>query len=388
MYPTLYHLVYDLFGIEIPMFKLVQSFGMMVALAFVAASTVMATEMRRKEGLGLIGTTTRKIWKGKPSTLGDKITSGIIGFLIGFKVLEMILNPSVLDDTQALFLSLEGNLLGGILLGAVFVGYRVYEDRKNSLPEPVEVTEVIHPADHAGTITIIAAVVGILGAKVFHNLENLDTFFNDPIGSLLSFSGLTFYGGLICATIAIVWYAKKHNIKIVHLVDSITPGLMLSYGVGRIGCHLAGDGDWGIPNTAPMPDWLSFLPEWVWAYDYPNNVLSEGVRMTEGIIYPGYGFHLVPPVFPTAIYEVVMSLMIFAFLWSMRKRWSTPGMISAVYLIFNGTERFLIEKIRVNNLFDVMGMQLTQAEVISFGIFFMGVAGIFLSKKYGQSWAE
>lgn len=388
MYPTLYHLVNDLFGIEIPMFKLVQSFGMMVALAFVAASAVMATEMRRKEGLGLIGTTTRKVWKGKPSTLLDKITSGLIGFLIGFKVLEIILNPSVLDDTQALFLSLEGNLLGGLLLGAAFVASKIYEDKKNTLPEPIEVTEIIHPADHAGTITIIAAVVGILGAKVFHNLENLDTFFNDPVGSLLSFSGLTFYGGLICATIAIVWYAKKNNIKIVHLVDSTTPGLMLSYGVGRIGCHLAGDGDWGIANTAPMPDWLSFFPEWIWAYDYPNNVLSEGVRLTEGIIYPGYGYHLVPSVYPTAIYEVAMSLIFFAFLWAMRKRWSTPGMISAVYLIFNGTERFLIEKIRVNNLFDVMGMQLTQAEVISFGIFFMGVVGIFLSKKYGQKWAE
>jgi phosphatidylglycerol:prolipoprotein diacylglycerol transferase len=357
-------------------------------LAFISASTVMATELRRKEGLGLISTTTRKIWKGKPSTLVDKITSGVIGFLIGFKVLEMILNPSVLDDTQALFLSLQGNLIGGLLLGAAFVASRIYEDKKNGLDEPVEVTEIIHPADHAGTITIIAAVVGILGAKIFHNLENLDDFFRDPVGSLLSFSGLTFYGGLICATIAIVWYARKHNIKVVHLVDSITPGLMLSYGVGRIGCHLAGDGDWGIGNTAPMPDWLAFLPEWVWAYDYPNNVLSEGVRLTEGIIYPGYGYHLVPSVFPTAIYEVAMSLTIFAFLWAMRKRWSTPGMISAVYLIFNGTERFLIEKIRVNNLFDIMGLQLTQAEVISFGIFIMGVAGIFLSKKYGHKWAE
>ena len=72
----------------------------------------------------------------------------------------------------------------------------------------------------------------------------------------------------------------------------------------------------------------------------------------------------------------------------MRERWSTPGMITAVYLIFNGTERFLIERIRVNNMFDLMGMSVTQAEVISFGIFVMGVAGIFLSKKYGEKWAE
>ena len=388
MYPTLYHLVYDLFGIQIPIFKLVQSFGMMVALAFVAASTVLATELKRKEGAGLIGTTTRKVWKGNPSTFVDKITSALIGFLIGFKLFEMILNPSLLDDTQALFLSLDGNVLGGLLVGAAFLGFRFYDDKKNTLPEPVEIIETIHPADHAGSITIIAAVVGILGAKIFHNLENLDTFFNDPVGSLLSFSGLTFYGGLICATVAIIIYTKKHNIKFVHLVDSAAPGLILAYGVGRIGCHLAGDGDWGISNTAAMPEWLAFMPEWIWAYDYPNNVLSEGVRLTEGVIYPGYGYHLVPSVFPTAIYEVMMSLVIFTFLWGMRKRWSTPGMITAVYLIFNGTERFLIEKIRVNNVFDLMGLSVTQAEVISFGIFFMGVVGIFLSKKYGEKWAE
>jgi phosphatidylglycerol:prolipoprotein diacylglycerol transferase len=300
----------------------------------------------------------------------------------------MILNPSLLDDTQALFLSLDGNVLGGLLVGAAFLGFRFYDDKKNTLPEPVEIIETIHPADHAGSITIIAAVVGILGAKIFHNLENLDTFFNDPVGSLLSFSGLTFYGGLICATVAIIIYTKKHNIKFVHLVDSAAPGLILAYGVGRIGCHLAGDGDWGISNTSAMPEWLAFMPEWIWAYDYPNNVLSEGVRLTEGVIYPGYGYHLVPSVFPTAIYEVMMSLVIFTFLWGMRKRWSTPGMITAVYLIFNGTERFLIEKIRVNNVFDLMGLSVTQAEVISFGIFFMGVVGIFLSKKYGEKWAE
>ena len=388
MYPTLYHLVYDLFGIEIPMLKLVQSFGMMVAMAFVGASTVMATELKRKEGLGLIGTTTRKIWKGKPSSISDKLTSGLVGFLVGFKLLAILLDSSVLDDTQSFFLSMQGNWFGGILGAAAFFGYRIYDDRKNTLDEPIEIEEVIHPADHAGTITIIAAVVGILGAKVFHNLENLDEFYRDPVGALISFSGLTFYGGLICATVAIVLYARKHNIKMVHLVDSITPGLILAYGIGRIGCHLAGDGDWGIANTAPMPDWLAFLPEWVWAYDYPNNVLNEGVRLTEGIIYPGYGYHLVPAVFPTAIYEVVMSLAIFGFLWGMRKRWETPGMISAVYLIFNGLERFAIEKIRVNNVFDVLGMQVTQAEMISTGLFLMGVIGIFLSKKYGHKWAE
>lgn len=389
MYPTLYHLLLDLFGIDIPVFKLVQSFGMMVALAFVAASMVMAAELKRKEGLGLIGTTTRTYTKGLPSSKIDKATSGLIGFILGFKGLALFLGDGAeLDDPQSFLLSLQGNFVGGLLGAAFFIAWRFYEDKKNVLAEPVEVTETVHAGDHAGTITILAAVVGILGAKVFHNLENLDTFFRDPVGSLLSFSGLTFYGGLICATIVIVWYAKKNNIKALHLADCITPGVLLAYGVGRIGCHLAGDGDWGIANPNPMPEWLSFLPEWVWAYNYPNNVLGEGVRMLEGTIYPGYGTQLVPPVFPTAIYEVCMALLLFGFLWSIRKRITTPGMMSSVYLILVGIERFVIEKIRVNNVFDVLGMEVTQAEVISVVLITLGIAGVFLTKKYGERWAR
>lgn len=362
---------------------------MMVALAFVSASIIMASELKRKEDLGLIGTTTRTYMKGLPSSWMDKATSGLIGFILGFKGLALILGDgSELDDPQSFLLSLQGSFLGGILGLAAFVAWRFYEDRKTVLKEPIEVTEVVHAGDHAGTITILAAVVGILGAKIFHNLENLDTFFRDPVGSLLSFSGLTFYGGLICATIAIVWYAKKNNIKALHLADCITPGVLLAYGVGRIGCHIAGDGDWGIPNPDPMPDWLSFLPEWVWKYDYPNNVLGEGVRMLEGTIYPGYGTHLDPAVFPTAIYEVCMATALFAFIWSIRKKLTTPGMMCSVYLIVVGVERFIIEKIRVNNVFDVLGMEVTQAEVISVVLITFGLAGIFLTKKYGEKWAR
>jgi hypothetical protein len=108
----------------------------------------------------------------------------------------------------------------------------------------------------------------------------------DPIGSLISFSGLSFLGGLICATIAILWFAKKNNIKLLHLTDAALPGLMLAYGVGRMGCQIAGDGDWGIPNDAPKPEWLSFLPNWAWAYNYPNNVL--GIDLKADFTQMGY----------------------------------------------------------------------------------------------------
>jgi prolipoprotein diacylglyceryltransferase len=98
-------------------------------------------------------------------------------------------------------------------------------------------------------MVILAALLGFLGAKIFHNLENWNEFWKSPVEALLSFSGLTFYGGLICATVAIIWYARKHRIAVRHLADSIAPALMLAYAIGRIGCQVAGDGDWGIPQT-------------------------------------------------------------------------------------------------------------------------------------------
>jgi prolipoprotein diacylglyceryltransferase len=97
-------------------------------------------------------------------------------------------------------------------------------------------------------------VFGILGAKLFDNLENWDRFIQNPIGNLLSPSGLTFYGGLICAAIAICWYAAKKGIKLWHLVDSAAPALMIAYAIGRIGCQVSGDGDWGIYNSAYVSD--------------------------------------------------------------------------------------------------------------------------------------
>ncbi|MDP6908210.1 MAG: prolipoprotein diacylglyceryl transferase, partial [Flavobacteriales bacterium] len=279
MYPTLYDLVLDLLGISIPPFKLVQSYGMMVALGFVAGSICLTLELKRKEKLGQLTSIVKKVWKGKKSSITDKIVSGIVGFVLGFKFLALVLEfDTAVQNPQDFILSSEGSLLGGILGAAISVGFRIWEDRKIKLPEPKEVELNVHPYEQVGTITIIAAVAGILGAKLFHNLENLDDLIADPVGALLSFSGLSFFGGLICATVLIVWFSRKNNIKTLHLMDAAMPGLALAYGIGRMGCQIAGDGDWGIPNDAPMPEWLSFMPEWVWKYNYPNNVLGVDLK--------------------------------------------------------------------------------------------------------------
>ncbi len=381
MYPTLYDLVLDLFGLSIPPFKLVQSFGMMVALAFMAASMNLAAELRRKEREGLIIPTKKMVWMGKKASPLEMVISGIIGFLVGYKFVGLVLNFDIVAlNPQAYILSTDGNLLGGLLGAAFSVGTRIYEDRKNALPEPKEVEITVKPNDHVSTITILAAVFGILGAKIFHNLENWNELMADPMGSLLSFSGMSFLGGFICATAAIWYYARKNNIPLVHLTDATLPGLMLAYGIGRIGCQIAGDGDWGIPNDAPKPEWMGFLPDWMWSYNYPNNVL--GIDLKTDFAQMGYQ-SLTGYAWPTPFYETVMALCIFGFLWAMRKRWTVPGQLASWYLLLSGIERLLIEQIRINNEYIIFGFGITQAEIISSVLIILGLVGIFTIKKIG-----
>ena len=124
---------------------------------------------------------------------------------------------------------------------------------------------------------MLALIFGLLGAKLFDIFENWSDFLRRPSDYLLSPAGLTMYGGLICAAVAIGLYAQKHKISFLHLSDSVAPGLMLAYGIGRIGCQVAGDGDWGIVSDLAMKP--SFLPDWFWSYQFPHNVIEEGVQI-------------------------------------------------------------------------------------------------------------
>ncbi|MDQ3191900.1 MAG: prolipoprotein diacylglyceryl transferase [Bacteroidota bacterium] len=382
MYPTISDLIQDIFGIYIPL--PIQSFGFFVAIAFLLASWLLARELKRKEQQGLLEPLTKKTLKGAKATTTEMAISGIIGFVIGFKLLDIVLNYSAfVSDPQFFILSFKGNFLGG-LLGAAAGAYLKYSEKnKEKADKPYWQNEVVHPHQHVGNITLIAAFVGILGAKIFHNLENPGEFIADPIDALLSFSGLTMYGGLICGAVAIIWYARKNKLTVTQLFDAGAPGLMLAYGVGRIGCHVSGDGDWGQVNTSAKPQWLNFLPDWVWAYDYPHNVIKEGIPIPDCV--GTHCFVLPEPVWPTAFYEAVVSIMLFGFLWSIRKKITIPGMLFSIYLVLNGFERFFIEKIRVNEVYNIFGFQPTQAEIISVGLILVGIAGMFyFNKKYRE----
>ena len=369
MYPNLYYAFKDLFGVEINGLKLVNSFGVFVAIAFMVSGWVLSKELTRKEQEGIFDYTEKKIMVGGPVSFTDWLISFLLGFIFGYKFIGAFLLPDVLQDPPAYIFSLNGHLAAGIITGLVMIALKYRENKQERMPKPEARIIRIWPHDRVGDFILYAAAFGFLGAKIFHNLENWNEFAKDPIGALLSFSGLTFYGGLICATIAIIYYARKNKISVIHLADCMAPTMMLAYGLGRIGCQVSGDGDWGIENTKPNP--FGFIPDWMWSYRYPNNVIGEGIPI-EGCTGP-YCMQLPQPVYPTALYEIMMCLVLFGVLWFFRKKITVPGRLAGLYLMLNGAERFLIEKIRVNTHYTSLPFQPTQAQIISLLLILSGI---------------
>lgn len=367
MFPTVSHFLEYLFGVNVPL--PFNTFGVFVALAFVAAYWAFTKELQRKEAQGLLKPTITKVVVGKPSTMFELASNAFFGFVIGYKLSYALLNYKLfVSDAQTVLLSFKGNIIGGIALAALFAYWEYQEKEKAKLPTPKTIDVKVHPYQLMGNMVVWAAIWGFLGAKIFDNLEHWDSFIKDPIAGLLSFSGLTFYGGLICGGAAVLYIARKNGIKPLHMLDVGGPGMMLAYSVGRIGCHLAGDGDWGITNLNPKP--FTWLPDWLWAYTYPNNVAMEG-NLIPGCLGK-FCYELPLPAYPTPLYEVILAFIIFLILWSIRKNIKLPGMMFGIYLMFNGLERFFIELIRVNSKYTVAGISFTQAELISSILFICG----------------
>lgn len=372
MYPNLYYAFKDLFGIELNFLRFVNSFGFFVAIAFIVAAILLANELRRKSKEGLLQPTEMQVMVGQPASMGELALNFLLGFLLGYKILALfIMKSSATEDPQAFIFSTMGSWPAGIGLGLLFAGLKWWDRNKRKLAKPEKRTVRIWPHDRVGEITIIALVFGLLGAKMFDIFENWSDFLKKPKSYLFSPSGLTWYGGLICAALGNWWYAKRHKIGFWYLNDAAAPALMLAYSIGRIGCQVAGDGDWGIRSD--LADKPGFLPDWMWSYRFPHNVNEDGI-LIPGCTDTKYCNQLEFGVYPTPFYEVIVCFILFLLLWSLRKRFKVPGTLFAVYLIFNGAERFLIEKIRVNNRLNIFGFQPTQAEVISSLLILTGLA--------------
>ncbi len=381
MYPTLTDFFKEVFGINIPL--PIQTYGFFVAMAFLTGIFILTKEFKRLEGEGLLHKITRRVKIGEPASISSLIISAVTGFLIGFKTVEAIFHYSeFVNNPQLFLLSSRGSFIGGILIAALSVYFTWREKNRDRLEKPKWVNQDVYPHQLAGNILLVAAVFGLLGAKIFHNLENIDELIANPVAAIFSFSGLTFLGGLILGVISVLYYISKNNIPSLIALDAAAPALPLAYGVGRMGCQMSGDGCWGINNPNPKPDWMSFLPDWMWSYNYPNNVIDAGSKMSECTM--SHCHVLDVPVFPTPFYETMMMIVIFIFLWSIRKRIKMHGVLFASFITLAGFERFFIEQIRINNEYNIFGFGITQAEIISSVMIVTGIAAVILFSKKGD----
>jgi len=435
MYPNLYYVFKDWFGVEWNGLSFLNTFGLMVAMGFVTAAIVLSKELQRKEKQGLLSPREEMIMVGKPASMGELLINALVGFVFGYKIFGLFFSKPEAVNPQDYIFSGDGNLLGGLAIGAFLTWLKWRDKNKQKLKEPERRNVRIWPHDRVGDIIILGLIFGIIGAKLFDNLENWSEFIKDPIGRLFSASGLTFYGGLILAAIAICWYASKKGIKIIHLVDAAGLALLLAYAVGRIGCQVSGDGDWGIFNSAYVTNTAgkvveagpgdyqkqleknaayflrgevrtadssfvqvtdriyeslekvphkafrapSFLPVWMVAYTYPNNVNKDGAQIAD---CTGEHCRALPqPVFPTPFYETIVCTLLFIGLWSIRKKIKVPGVMFGIYLIVNGLERFVVELIRVNSTYSIFGFRPTQAEIISAALVLTGIVLIIIVKR-------
>lgn len=245
----------------------------------------------------------------------------------------------------------------GLMVGiAFFVGLKVAAREAQRLGQDPEIMQ---------NACVWGFFSGLVGARLFHILEYPREFLEHPVAMLLSRSGFTIFGGLIVGLVVSYLYCRSRRAPIPVMLDAGAPALMLAYAIGRIGCQISGDGDWGIAaDLAAKPGWL---PAWLWAQTYTGNVA---------------GITIEPPgVYPTPLYEVAMSAIAFAVLWSLRKRAHQAGWLFSLYVLLVGLERLLIEFIRVNTTYDLFGYAVTQAQIISVLCIAAGIAGmIWLSR--------
>jgi phosphatidylglycerol:prolipoprotein diacylglycerol transferase len=207
--------------------------------------------------------------------------------------------------------------------------------------------ELGKPVDWAYEIVFAALFGGVVGARGYYLIEHADTVKRDVIGSIFSGSGLVWYGGAIGGAIGVIVWMRWRGALERRTFDMCATALALGYAIGRIGCQVSGDGDYGIRSSLP------------WAMGYPHGTVPTPPGVT---------------VQPTPIYETVAMCLLAYFLWRLRDR-VRPGVVFALYLALSGLERFLVEFIRRNKevISGLTAPQLQSVALVVIGLVWLAV---------------
>ncbi len=203
--------------------------------------------------------------------------------------------------------------------------------------------EIGKPPDWAYEMGFAAMIGGVVGSRLYYIVQNYDDVSDDLLGNLFSGGGLVWYGGVIGGALAVLAWAWYRDFLELALLDLAAPALLLGQAIGRIGCQLSGDGDYGKAWDGP------------WAMAYPDGTVP-----------------IEETVHPTPIYETLALGFGAWALWQLRER-VRAGVLFAMYLVYGGAERFLIEFMRRNDP-EVAG--LTMAQVESLGMVAVGLIWI------------
>ena len=215
----------------------------------------------------------------------------------------------------------------------------------------------------SGDIVFAAAVGGILGSKIYYLIENFDRVIADPTGMIFSGAGLVFLGGLMGGTLGVTFVINKNNLSWITFADIVAPLLILGYAIGRIGCFLVGD-DYGLPTHLP------------WGIEFPNGLPPSTYSIFQ-TYYPWVNLDNFEPgvlsVHPTPIYEAIIGGLIFYYLYQKRTSVTIVGSLFFTYLILAGTERFIVEFLRVNEKYFIglSGAQVISILMITIGAWFL-----------------
>ena len=218
--------------------------------------------------------------------------------------------------------------------------------------------------EDAWSIVLWAAVGGIAGSRVLAIVADWQTFTANPIGSIFSGSGFVWYGGLIGGFVAVSVWIVRRGLPWFAVVDAVAPGLAMGQAIGRIGCQISGDGDWG--KTTSLP----------WGMAYPQAIVGWAAWLRENGLAADTRVH------PAPVYETLAYSAIFCLLWSLRDKKLKDGSLLWVYLMTSSVARFAIESIRVE---PIVAAGLTQAQWIAIPLFLIGLAMLAMPKTRGAA---